>query len=220
MQRGLVRLAFEPLAHKRGPGPGDVMTAACFGGIAVSSRHDEGEDCAGDASAGFSRGVRREPVTITNEGRDEFVVLSAEECPPQAARPARWAYRECLRNGLTPCAPPRCRTNFAGLNAELKLRVPLPAPVPGLVIRYRYLWHTSSGEHLADREEGQKDRPCPIVATIPPAEDAGETGALALPVTHGPPADAAPAVEIPARVKERCGSTPRAPGSSSLSGMK
>jgi len=48
--------------------------------------------------------------------------------------------------------------------------VPLPAPVPGLVIRYSYLWHS---EHLAGREEGEKDRPCAIVAALRPADDAG-----------------------------------------------
>ena len=74
----------------------------------------------------------------------------------------------------------------------------LPAPVPGLVIRYGYLWHS---EHLAGREEGQKDRPCAIVAALRPADDSGETRVLVLPVTHSPPAQAALAVEIPARVK-------------------
>jgi hypothetical protein len=78
--------------------------------------------------------------------------------------------------------------------------VPLPLPVPGLVIRYSYLWHS---EHLAGREEGAKDRPCAIVAAIRPTDHAGETRVLVLPVTHTPPTQAAPAVEIPARVKER-----------------
>jgi hypothetical protein len=78
--------------------------------------------------------------------------------------------------------------------------VPLPAPVPGLVIRCGYLWHS---EHLAGREEGRKDRPCAIIAALRPADDAGETRVLVLPVTHSPPAQAALAVEIPARVKAR-----------------
>ena len=92
--------------------------------------------------------------------------------------------------------------------------MPLPAPVPGLVIRYSYLWHS---EHLAGREEGEKDRPCAIVAALRPADDAGETRVLVLPVTHSPPAQAALAVEIPAQVKA-CGSTPSAPGSCCPSG--
>jgi hypothetical protein len=78
--------------------------------------------------------------------------------------------------------------------------VPLPAPVPGLVIRYSYLWHS---EYLAGREEGQKDRPCAIVAALRPADDPGETRVLVLPVTHSPPEQPALAVEIPVPVKER-----------------
>ncbi len=39
----------------------------------------------------------------------------------------------------------------------------LPKPVPGLVIRYSYLWY---GEHRQGHEEGTKDRPCAIVAAI------------------------------------------------------
>ena len=39
----------------------------------------------------------------------------------------------------------------------------LPEPVPGLVIRYSYLWYT---EHRTGREEGQKDRPCAIIAAL------------------------------------------------------
>jgi len=78
--------------------------------------------------------------------------------------------------------------------------VPLPVPVPGLVIRYGYLWHS---EHLVGREEGQKDRPCAIVAALRPADDASETRVLVLPVTHSPPAQPALAVEIPAPVKAR-----------------
>lgn len=46
----------------------------------------------------------------------------------------------------------------------------LPAPVPGLVIRYSYLWHS---EQPAGREEPEKDRPCAIVAALRPAGDAG-----------------------------------------------
>ena len=37
----------------------------------------------------------------------------------------------------------------------------LPAPQPGLVIRYAYLW---AREHDRGAEDGAKDRPCAIVA--------------------------------------------------------
>jgi len=79
--------------------------------------------------------------------------------------------------------------------------VPLPVPVPGLVVRYGYLWHS---DHLAGREEG-KDRPCAIVTALRPADDAGETRVLVLPVTHSPPTQPTLAVEIPAPVKTRLG---------------
>jgi hypothetical protein len=77
--------------------------------------------------------------------------------------------------------------------------VPLPQPVPGLVLRYSYLWRR---EHLEGREEGQKDRPCAVVAAIR-TDDAGDTRVLALPITHSPPDSAGLAVELPPRVKER-----------------
>lgn len=77
----------------------------------------------------------------------------------------------------------------------------LPEPVPGLVIRYSYLWHS---EYVRGHEEGQKDRPCAIVAAIR-REESGLTRVLVLPVTHTPPAYPDLAVEIPPRVKERLG---------------
>jgi hypothetical protein len=77
--------------------------------------------------------------------------------------------------------------------------VALPKPEPGLVIRYSYLWHS---EHREGREEGVKDRPCAIVASIVSLED-GTTRVLALPVTRTPPGNASLAIEIPAGVKRR-----------------
>jgi hypothetical protein len=77
--------------------------------------------------------------------------------------------------------------------------VTLPLPVPGLVIRYSYLWHR---DYLQGREEGGKDRPCAIVAAIR-ADDNGATRVLVLPVTHSPPDQQSLAAEIPATVKQR-----------------
>lgn len=68
----------------------------------------------------------------------------------------------------------------------------LPAPHPGLVIRYAYLWKR---EYEAGREEGSKDRPCAIIMAV--TDDEGESQVLVLPITHTPPYDAADAVEIP-----------------------
>ncbi|HVY32935.1 MAG TPA: growth inhibitor PemK [Caulobacteraceae bacterium] len=76
----------------------------------------------------------------------------------------------------------------------------LPTPVPGLVIRYSYLWRR---EYLEGREEGQKDRPCAIIAAL--RSDAGVTRALVLPVTHSLPSHPALAIEIPPKVKLRLG---------------
>jgi hypothetical protein len=79
--------------------------------------------------------------------------------------------------------------------------MPLPAPEPGLVISYAYLWHR---QHEAGREEGLKDRPCVILLTVErPAND--RTIVVVLPITHTPPEDLASAVEIPAVVKRHLG---------------
>lgn len=75
-----------------------------------------------------------------------------------------------------------------------------PSPVPGLVIRYSYLW---ANEHARGREEGIKDRPCAIVLVT--ANAAGEQIVTVLPITHTPPAVDATTVEIPHQVKRRLG---------------
>ena len=75
----------------------------------------------------------------------------------------------------------------------------LPEPVAGLIIRYSYLWYR---EHLEGRDEGQKDRPCAIVAGLRVDEN-GDTRVLVLPITHTPPDHPALAVELPAKVKSR-----------------
>jgi hypothetical protein len=78
--------------------------------------------------------------------------------------------------------------------------VSLPAPVPGLVIRYAYLWRR---EFQQGREEGTKDRPCALVMTRVDAQ--GDTQVLVLPITHSPPPNSDDAVEIPTTTKQRLG---------------
>jgi hypothetical protein len=78
--------------------------------------------------------------------------------------------------------------------------VALPAPEPGLVIGYAYLWHS---EHARGREEGVKDRPCAIVLTT--REEAGNTVVLVAPISHAPPDEAEEGVEIPPATKRRLG---------------
>ncbi|MBF5089082.1 hypothetical protein F1640_03335 [Novosphingobium sp. NBM11] len=75
-----------------------------------------------------------------------------------------------------------------------------PTPVPGLVIRYAFLW---SDEARRGQEEGTKDRPCAVLLTS--TTDAGETLVIALPVTHTPPTDPDIAVELPLATKRRLG---------------
>lgn len=78
--------------------------------------------------------------------------------------------------------------------------MPLPKPVPGLVIRYSFLW---SHEAKAGSEEGSKDRPCAVLLATTTKDD--EQIVTVLPVTHTPPADERLAVEIPPGTKKRLG---------------
>jgi hypothetical protein len=75
-----------------------------------------------------------------------------------------------------------------------------PAPHPGLVIRYSYLWEREARE---GREEGVKDRPCAIVLVL--LREGAHPIVRVLPVTHAPPNDPADALEIPRATKERLG---------------
>ena len=77
----------------------------------------------------------------------------------------------------------------------------IPAPEPGLVINYAYLWHH---EHLAGHEEGRKDRPSVIVLCVDEPE-AGITVVTVLPVTHAPPQIEGEGIELPAAIKRHLG---------------
>jgi len=57
-----------------------------------------------------------------------------------------------------------------------------PAPQPGLVVRYSYLWKR---EAEAGREEGVKARPCAVVIAV--ETEPGRTRVIVLPVTHAAP---------------------------------
>lgn len=75
-----------------------------------------------------------------------------------------------------------------------------PLPVPGMVIRYSFLW---SRESERGNDEGSKDRPCAVILTT----GNGETGiqTYVLPITHTPPANPNTALEIPGSVKTHLG---------------
>jgi len=77
--------------------------------------------------------------------------------------------------------------------------VNLPKPEIGLVIRYSYLWHR---EAMAGQEEGNKDRPCAIVAAIAATH---HVMVMVLPITHVQPDNRVVAVEIPLAIKKIIG---------------
>ncbi|MBD0416801.1 plasmid maintenance toxin (PemK-like) [Oryzicola mucosus] len=76
----------------------------------------------------------------------------------------------------------------------------LPTEVKvGYIFRYSYLWNW---QHLEGREEGDKDRPCLVLAIVTTEED-GSPFVRVLPVTHTAPENPDDAVEIPLPVKAR-----------------
>ncbi len=79
--------------------------------------------------------------------------------------------------------------------------MPIPAPEPGLVISYAYLWDY---EAQGGQDEGRKDRPCVIALAVQRQQD-GETVVTVLPVTHRAPSNSGAAVEIPHAVKKHLG---------------
>ncbi len=74
----------------------------------------------------------------------------------------------------------------------------LPEPIPGLVIRYSYLWRD---EALGGAEQGRKDRPCVIVLSV--AREDGRTVVTVAPITHSVPRHAGAAIEIPGDTQRR-----------------
>lgn len=74
----------------------------------------------------------------------------------------------------------------------------LPADVRvGWVFRYAYLW---DWQHREGREEGDKDRPCLVLAIVA-TDEAGVSVVRVLPITHSPPRERRGAIEIPGAVK-------------------
>ena len=69
----------------------------------------------------------------------------------------------------------------------------------GWIFRYAYLW---DWQHREGREEGDKDRPCLVLAIVMTTEE-GAPIVRVLPITHTPPVNPADAIEIPADVKGR-----------------
>ena len=70
-----------------------------------------------------------------------------------------------------------------------------PAPKPGLVIRYSFLW---SHEAAAGADEGSKDRPCAIIIAAKRID--GDIRTMVAPITHLEPEDPEAFLELPAPV--------------------
>lgn len=77
----------------------------------------------------------------------------------------------------------------------------LPAPRPGLVIRYGYLW-ASDGEH--GHEHAAKERPAVVVMALQ-LQRSDAVKVFALPITHSAPPPETEALEIPVAVARSAG---------------
>lgn len=77
--------------------------------------------------------------------------------------------------------------------------MPLPAPEPGLVIRYDFVW----GHDAASGLQQGKDRPACLVAASDPS--ATPRYVVILPITHSRPIGDTVGLEIPPRLREALG---------------
>ncbi len=75
--------------------------------------------------------------------------------------------------------------------------MPKPRAIPGLVIKYDYLWRD---EHQQGREEGHKYRPCVIVSASPVTAGRVEKAVILAAITHSAPEHGDNAVRIPIKV--------------------
>ena len=75
-----------------------------------------------------------------------------------------------------------------------------PSPIPGLVIRYAYLWKREADK---GQTEGLKARPCVVVLCVEEVD--GETVVTVAPITHSPPDDLALAIALTPATRRRLG---------------
>jgi hypothetical protein len=78
--------------------------------------------------------------------------------------------------------------------------MPLPAPEPGLVINYEFLW---SNEYEDGAAAGEKKRPAVIVVAA--KTETNQTRVIVAPITHSTPSDTGIAIELPPKVKAHLG---------------
>lgn len=76
--------------------------------------------------------------------------------------------------------------------------MPLPAPEPGRVLHYNFLWSTEAD---AGAEEGHKARPSVIVLASVTEED--ETIVYVVPITHSRPQTEDSCIEVPIETGKR-----------------
>ena len=75
-----------------------------------------------------------------------------------------------------------------------------PAPIPGLVIRYSYLWKREAD---LGQVEGQKHRPCVVVVCVQQVDE--ELVVTVAPITHTRPPDPDQAIALTAATRRRLG---------------
>ena len=76
----------------------------------------------------------------------------------------------------------------------------IPAPIPGLVIRYAYLWKREAD---CGQVEGRKNRPCVVVLCV--EEIDGENVVTVAPITHSPPENPDQAIALTPATRRRLG---------------
>ena len=76
----------------------------------------------------------------------------------------------------------------------------IPTPVPGLVIRYSFLW---SAEARKGQGQARKDRPAAIVVTT--RKEDGDLMVIVAPITHLEPSNPGTSIEIPRSVARSLG---------------
>ena len=110
------------------------------------------------AFGALSDKARREPVVITKArariplGRHGGGGMGALETPRSARRPDDRTSRGMGRGRSRRAKVP---DEYAHLDADLTvIAVPLPKPIPGLVIRYSYLWRRRISRRSRGRPKG------------------------------------------------------------------
>jgi hypothetical protein len=145
-----------------------------------------------------------EPITITDNGCDLLVLMSADEYRRLKNRNRQVMTLDDFTNeDVAALEKVRHRSKRWPLTMKLiPKRLPTPKPLPSQVVRYSYLWDS---ERRRGQEEGVKDRPCAVVLLMKNAD--GADVVTVLPITRTPPATSHRdlAIEIPIITKRRLG---------------